>query len=230
MGKGLIWSNPALHRFNVKEYYRMAEIGVLQWGTSVELLEGKVFDRSDGTLHRFSVTDYYRLAEAGILPPGARVELLDGKIIDMSPIGPLHGGVVYLLSHLFNQVSQGRWGVMVQSPVRLDDGAEPQPDIMLVKLSPAFYRNRHPKPEDVFLLIEVSDSTLETDRESKLPLYGRAGIAEVWIVNLIDGTLEVYREPHFAGYASTQILQEGESAAPASFPDAVIEVAKLLRY
>jgi Uma2 family endonuclease len=79
-------------------------------------------------------------------------------------------------------------------------------------------------------LVEVSDSTLETDREEKLPMYGRAGIAEVWIVNLVDGTLEIYREPHLAGYARTQVLQEDESAAPAHFPDAVIEVAKLLRH
>jgi Uma2 family endonuclease len=185
---------------------------------------------SSPALHRFNVKDYYRMAEAGVLPPGARVELLDGKIIDMSPIGPFHGGVVHLLNHLFNESSQHRWLVIVQSPVRLDDCAEPQPDLMLVKWAPDFYTSRHPKPEDVFLLVEVSDSTLEKDRELKLPVYGRAGLAEVWIVNLVDGTLEVYREPHYAGYASAQILHEGDTVAPARFPDAVIEVSKLLRH
>jgi Uma2 family endonuclease len=100
---------------------------------------------------------------------------------------------------------------------------------MLLKPAPDDYDSRHPRPEDVFLLIEVSDSTVETDRDMKLPAYGRVGISEVWIVNLVNGTLEVYREPHFTGYANAQVLHEGQSAAPALFPDAVIEVAKLLR-
>jgi len=219
----------ALHRFNVKEYHRMAEIGVLPEDASVELLNGTVFDRSDGTVHRFSVRDYYRMAEAGVLRHGARVELLDGRIIDMSPIGPLHGGVVNRLSRFFHRYAKDRWLVTVQNPVHLEDHFEPQPDLMLLMPAADDYDSRHPNPEDVFLLIEVSDSTLDTDREAKLPVYGRAGIAEVWIVNLINGTLEVYREPHSAGYASVQILLEGESAAPARFPDAVIEVSNLLR-
>jgi Uma2 family endonuclease len=181
-------------------------------------------------LHRFSVKEYYRMAETGVLPPDARVELVDGRIIDMSPIGPLHGGVVKRLTRVFTSFPQGRWLLAVQDPVRLEDHSEPQPDLMLLKPAADDYTNRHPVPEDVFLLIEVSDSTLETDREDKLPIYGRAGIPEVWIVNLADGTLEVYREPHYAGYANTQILREGDSIAPAHFPDAIIEVAKLLRH
>ena len=219
----------ALHRFNVKDYYRMAEIGVLQEDASVELLDGMVLDRSDGTLHRFSVKDYYRMAKTGVLPPGARVELLDGKIIDMSPIGPLHGGVVNRLNRIFNRHATDRWLLTVQNPVHLQDHSEPQPDLMLLKPAADDYDSRHPKPENVFLLIEVSDSTLEADREVKLPVYGRAGVAEVWIVNLVEGTLEVYREPHFTCYASARILHEGESIAPACFPDVVIKVAELLR-
>jgi len=222
-------SGAALHRFNVKEYYRMAEIGVLQEDASVELLDGSVFDRSDGTLHRFSVKDYYRMAESGVIPPGARVELLDGKVIDMSPIGPLHGGLVKGLIRVFTRFPQGRWLLAAQDPVHLEDHSEPQPDLMLLKPSADDYRSRHPKPEDVFLLIEVSDSTLETDQEVKLPVYGRAGITEVWIVNLDQSTLEVYREPQFDGYGSTQFLHAGDRVAPAQFPDAVIEVSELLR-
>ena len=230
MGKGLDYSNPALHRFNVREYYGMLKIGVLQEDASVELLDGNVFDRSDGTLHKFSVKDYYRMAETRVLPPGARVELLDGKIIDMSPTGPLHGGVVNRLDRFFQQYAQNRWLVTVQNPIHLQDNSEPQPDLMLLKPAADDYDSRHARPEDVFLLIEVSDSMLENDREVKLPIYGRAGIEEFWIVNLVEGTLEVYREPQFDGYGSTQILHEGESAAPAQFPDAVIEVSKLLRH
>jgi Uma2 family endonuclease len=133
------------------------------------------------------------------------------------------------LNRFFHRYAKDRWLQAVQNPVHLEDHSEPQPDLMLLRPAADDYDSRHPKPEDVFLLIEVSDSTLETDREVKLPAYGRAGIAEVWIVDLVNGTLEVYREPHDAGYANTQVLHEGESAAPVRFPDAVIEVAKLLR-
>jgi Uma2 family endonuclease len=152
------------------------------------------------TKHQFNVDDYYRMAEAGVLKPDARVELLDGEIIDMSPIGPFHGGVAWRLSRLFNKLSNDRWFVWSQNPVRLDAHSEPQPDLMLLKPERGDYTRRHPQPEDVHLTIEVSDTTLDLDRERKLPIYGRAGIAEVWIVNLVDQTIEVYREPHFAGY------------------------------
>ena len=154
------------------------------------------------TKHRFSVKEYYRMAETGVLRPDARVELLNGEITDMSPIGPFHGGVVNRLIRSFTRSSGERWLVSPQNPVRLDDYSEPEPDLMLLKPIPDDYISRHPQPEDVYLLIEVSDASLITDREEKLPIYGRAGIVEVWIVNLVDLTVEVYREPHFTGYGS----------------------------
>ena len=181
------------------------------------------------TQHRFSVEDYYRMAETGVLRPGKRVELLDGKIIDMSPIGPLHGGLVNRLSRLFNQLSKGRWLVSAQNPLRLDDHSEPEPDVMLLKPAADDYTSRHPQPKDVFLLIEVADSTLEYDREEKLPAYGRAGIAEVWIVNLQAAAIEVYREPHFTGYGNKTVLRAGDQARPLAFPDTAVDVAELLK-
>lgn len=180
------------------------------------------------TDHRFSVQDYYRMAETGVLRPAARVELLEGRIIDMSPIGPLHGGIVKRLSRHFHLKAQSRWIVAVQDPLRLADDSEPEPDVMLLKPSPDDYTRRHPRPEDVYLLIEVSDSTLEYDREEKLPAYGRAGVAEVWLVNTQDEVIEVYREPHFTGYAVKTLVPLGEQARPAAFPDAVVDVAALL--
>jgi len=181
------------------------------------------------TKHRFSVKEYYRMAETGVLKPDARVELLNGEIIDMSPIGPFHGGVVKRLIDLFTQASKGRWWVCVQDPVHLDDHSEPEPDLMLLKRDPGSYTSRHPEPEDVYLLVEVSDASLATDREEKLPIYSRAGIAEVWIVNLVDLTVEVYRESHFTGYGSKTILRAGDQARPQAFPDAVVDVAELLK-
>ena len=181
------------------------------------------------THHRFSVQDYYRMAETGVLRPDVRVELLDGKIIDMSPIGPFHGGLVKRLSRIFNLKAQGRWLVSTQDPLRLDDHSEPEPDVMLLKPAADDYTSRHPQPEDVFLLIEVADSTLEYDREEKLPAYGRAGVTEFWIVNLQEATLEIYREPHFTGYGLKTVLHAGDQARPLAFPDAAVDVAELLK-
>lgn len=179
--------------------------------------------------HRFSVREYYRMAETGILHPDARVELLDGRIIDMSPIGPFHGGLVNRLIRIFTKLSQGRWLVSAQNPVRLDDHSEPQPDLMLLKPDADDYTSHHAGPEDVFLLIEVADSSLAVDKGEKLPAYGRAGIREVWILNLPAKTIEVYREPHFTGYGSHQTLSAGDVAAPLAFADASVDVGELLK-
>jgi Uma2 family endonuclease len=179
--------------------------------------------------HRFSVEDYYRMAETGVLRPDARVELLDGEIIDMSPIGPFHGGVVGRLTRLLTIHSKDRWLVWPQNPLRLGEHSEPEPDVMLLKPSPDDYTNRHPRPEDVFLLVEVSDASLATDLEKKLPAYGRAGVTEVWIVNLEEAAIEIYRDPHFDGYGARTVLRAGDEARPLAFPDVVVNVAELLK-
>jgi len=179
--------------------------------------------------HRFSVEEYHRMVETGILRPDARVELLDGKIIDMSPIGPFHGGVTKRLIRFFTSLAKGRWIVSAQDPLHLDQHSEPQPDLMLLKPAADDYTIRHPVPADVFLLIEVADTTLALDRDEKLPAYGRAGVAEVWILNLPARTIEVYREPHFTGYTSNTTLAAGAKASPLAFPDVALEVAELLK-
>jgi Uma2 family endonuclease len=111
----------------------------------------------------------------------------------------------------------------------LHNFSEPQPDLMLLKPLANFYRRRHPQPEDVFLLVEISDSSLDKDQNIKLPAYARAGIAEVWIVDLNEQNIEVYRQPNFAGYGAKTILREGDKASPQSFPDVVVDVAELLK-
>ena len=179
--------------------------------------------------HQFTVAEYYRMAETGVLRSDARVELLNGEIIDMSPIGPFHGSVVAHLNELFGQLAKGRWLVVTAKQVRLDDHSEPEPDLMLVKRLPDYYKARHPMPEDVFLLIEVSDKTLGYDRNEKLSAYGHAGIKEVWIVNLVEHTIEVYREPHFTGYGSKTVLKAGDVAKAQAFPDVTINVGDLLK-
>jgi Uma2 family endonuclease len=178
--------------------------------------------------HRFTVEDYYRMAEVGVIARGARVELLDGQLVDMMPIGPFHSGVVDRLVELFSEQNQQRWSVRAQNPLRLDKHSEPQPDVMLLKRRADSYTRNHPVPDDVFLIIEVADSSLDLDQCEKLPVYGKAGIPEVWIVNLPERHIEVYREPHFAGYAKADIIREGENASPSAFPDVQVSVAALL--
>ena len=179
------------------------------------------------TKHRFTSREYYRMAETGVLKPDARVELLDGQIIDMSPIGPFHGGLVNHLNHFFNRLSDDRWLVTVQNPLQLDEYSEPQPDLMLLKPVPDYYTGRHPGPEDVFLLIEVADTSLAFDRGEKLAAYGRAGIGEAWIFNLKDQTVEICREPHYAGYHSINVFRSDAQIHPLAFSDVTVDLSSL---
>jgi Uma2 family endonuclease len=180
-------------------------------------------------LHRFSAEEYHRLGKMGILSPETRVELIDGAIHDMSPIGPLHSGVVNRLNRFFNLRAKGRWIVSAQNPIGLDKYSEPQPDVVVLKPAPDDYVSHHPTPDDVFLLIEVADSSLDFDRGKKLHIYARAGISEFWIVNLQESIIEVYRDPHFTDYEKKTILKAGDKASPAAFPREELDIAELLR-
>ena len=180
------------------------------------------------TKHRFTVDEYYRMAETGIIKPDARVELLEGEIIDMMPMGPFHAGSVDRLAELFIMAGGNRWHVRSQNPIRISEDSEPRPDLALVRRRKDFYTGRHPAPEDVHLIIEVADSSHAFDREQKLPVYGKAGIPEVWIVNLPERSIEIYREPHFTGYALQRVVHEDGSLSPATFPDVVVRVAEVL--
>ncbi len=150
--------------------------------------------------HPITVEDYHRMAQVGLLAPDARVELIEGEIIDMAPIGTDHNGVVNQLSHLLNKAVGDQGIVQTQGVVRLDQTSEPQPDLVVLAPRTDFYRSAHPAPQDVLLLIEVSDSTLRYDLDVKLPLYSRHGIPEVWIVDLQNAVLHVCRSPATGGY------------------------------
>jgi Uma2 family endonuclease len=178
--------------------------------------------------HPFTVAEYYRMAETGILTPDVRVELLDGQIVDMLPIGPFHSDANSRLHEQFLIVGKGRWIVRSQSPVRLSDDSEPQPDIALVKPRVGGYAANHPQAADVFLLVEVADSSMRFDREEKLPAYARAGIVEYWLLNLVQRVVEVYRDPSPLGvYGFSKRFGTGDRVAPAAFPDAQIAVTDL---
>lgn len=175
--------------------------------------------------HRLTRRDYYRLGEAGILHEDDRVELLEGQLIDMSPIGPRHALVTDSLNELLVAGFSGRARVRCQQPVVLDDGSEPQPDFALVRRPWQGYPHTHPGPDDIFLLIEVSDSSLNFDRTVKLELYARAGIREVWIVDLTTDGVLVHRDPSGGLYGSVVRVEGPGVLGVEGLPGVTIPVA-----
>ncbi len=166
------------------------------------------------------------MGEVGILAPDARVELLDGQIHDTLPVGPFHCGVGTRLQSIFSGVAAGRWRVRVQYPVHLNSGSEPVPDLALVKPRADYYAKKRPRPAEVFLLVEVAQSSLPFDRKEKLMAYALAGITEYWIVNLKAKSVEVLRGPLPIGeYSQTTRHKKGDTVSPAAFPDLQIAVA-----
>ncbi len=178
---------------------------------------------------RFTIDEYYRMAEAGILSEDDRVELIQGEIVEMPPIGSHHAGTVRRHNSLFSSRLGSRVIVSVQNPLRLRSvESEFQPDIVLLRPRPDFYSRSHPEVQDVYLVIEVADTSLEKDRHVKLPLYARAGVPEVWIVDLNTNRVEVYRRPTPDGYREARVLSLGESLTIEAFPDLSLTVDDLL--
>ncbi|MCY7406365.1 MAG: Uma2 family endonuclease [Alkalinema sp. CAN_BIN05] len=146
-------------------------------------------------LKRFSIEEYHRLLEIGFLHEGDRIELIRGNLVEMAAKGTKHifccqelSGILHLL---INQEAISR----CQDPIILASGSEPEPDFAIVRLSPDRYRSRKPEAEDILLIIEVSDSSLEYDRTVKGSLYAEADIQNYWIFNVLDQQLEVYQSP-----------------------------------
>ncbi len=158
-----------------------------------------------------TVDEYQKMGEVGILTPDDRVELINGEIIKMSPFKSKHTSVVKKITALLYRLVADQMIISVQDPIRLNQHSEPEPDIALLKLSKDFYAKRHPGPKDVYLIIEVSDSTLEKDRTVKLELYAKAGIKEYWIVNLIENQIEVYKSPKADKYKLRELIGKNDN-------------------
>lgn len=181
----------------------MAEISIAQYENDVALR------------WRFSVDEYFRLGEIGFFDPDERVELIDGEIYRMPPQGPEHADAVSGIGYLFQQrlFEKGptlAW-LRIAMPLVIPGFDAMEPDVALVKERPG--PDRHPGPEDVLLLVEVSRSTLWRDRKLKLARYATAGIPEYWILNLADPgrkTLEVYRNPLGEEYETKRTLRAGD--------------------
>lgn len=175
----------------------------------------------------FTVDEYHRMGEAGILHADERLELIEGEILQMSPIGGRHIGCVNRLNHAFVTTLAGGAVVSVQNPVRLSPRVEPQPDVVLLRRETGL-RAAVPSASDVLLIIEVSDTTLAYDRDVKLPLYARAGIPEVWIVDVEHERVAVYRMPEAGAYRDVTVHGRGAALAPQTLPGCSIAVDDIL--
>lgn len=180
---------------------------------------------------RWTRAEYYRLGEAGFFED-ERVELLDGEIWTLPPQKTPHFSAIRLTADILEDVFGDGVELRQQAPMTLNDGTEPEPDVLVVPGSARDYEDHHPTPPEVLLLVEVSDSTLAKDRGKKAADYARASIADYWIVNLISRQLEVHRDPgplpNGHGYKLRRVLLEGEAIAPLLAPDRPVSVSDLL--
>ena len=170
-----------------------------------------------------NVEQFHKMGEAGVFPPDARIELIEGELLTMAPIGSRHASAVAMLNRLLLRSAIGDQTVVwPQNPVVLSQFSELQPDVLLLRPRADNYWRASPGPDDVLLLIEVSDSTLHFDRQRKLPLYARHGIREAWIVNIPERQLEIFRDPGEGGYGAALVLDGSAPAFCAAFPDQAI--------
>jgi Uma2 family endonuclease len=168
--------------------------------------------------HRLTVEDFHRLGDAGVLHEDDRVELIEGELIDMAPIGSRNAACVRRLTELFYAQAQNEFQVSIQSPIRLGPHSEPQPDLALVQPRADHYARAHPSAGEVMLVVEVPDTSAQYDRELKVPLYAAHGIAEVWLIDIPNERVEVYRGPAPQGYTVARMAGRGEVLAPVALP------------
>jgi Uma2 family endonuclease len=178
--------------------------------------------------------EYDRLIETGFVHEDDNVELIGGQLMVAEPQGSRHAATVSLVGDALRAAFGSGWYVMVQLPVALDDESQPEPDVAVVPGTAREYWDAHPSRP--ILVVEVAESTVGLEREHKLGLYARAGVAECWIVNIGESALEVYRRPSPSptapygwSYAEVQRLGRGAMVAPVAVPTATVAVADLLR-
>lgn len=186
------------------------------------LLEPKSLGSSEPQVLPLNVWQYEMLAESGLLP--RRVELIKGAIVVMPAMGNKHVESIKTLLVGLVQKYAAKAQITSQTPVRLSAAnGEPEPDFMLIRHGSSGVTD----PSDVYLVIEISKSTYETDRADKLPMYAEHSIPEVWIHNLNNDTLELYQNPHFVSsgwvYDAPQVYTAGQAVAPLAFPETALE-------
>lgn len=177
--------------------------------------------------HPISSQEYLRMAEAGVFDPEARLELIEGDIVEMAPIGPPHAGTVTRLTRLLVRLVEDRAIVSIQSPVIVSDRSVPQPDLAVLVARPDDYSKAHPQTADILLAIEVSDTTLAFDKGLKADVYARAGIRELWVLDVNRREVVVHRQPERDGYLRILTLSGEASVSPIALPSVSLTVDEL---
>lgn len=177
---------------------------------------------------KFTVGQYHQMIESGILTDRDRVELLNGEILEMSPVGRRHAACADRLTELLIVQLVGKAIVRTQNPIRLSDDSEPQPDIAVLRRRDDFYAAGHPQADDIFLVIEVADTTIEFDREIKIPTYAQENIPVVWLVDLNAEVVEVFQEPTSQGYRNRQRFQSDQMLTIPNFSETQLGVDQIL--
>ena len=167
------------------------------------------------------------MARAGILKEDDRVELLDGEIVEMNPIGSRHAACINRLVALCRRELDPEIMISVQNPLRLDEKSEPIPDLMFLRKRDDYYSRSHPEPGDVLLIIEVAETSLESDRSVKIPLYARAYVPEVWLIDVCTERLEVYRNPSPQGYTEVNSHDKNAFVTPSGAPGFTVNISSL---
>ncbi|BAZ85136.1 Uma2 family endonuclease [Dolichospermum compactum] len=179
-------------------------------------------------LRLWTVEEYHRMNEAGIFAPDERVELLEGRIIWMIAKGTAHRSAVGRIDRLLQDCLKNRALICVQDPVKLNDRSEPQLDISVVKIDPLDYADHHPTPSEVYLIIEVADSSLKLDYETKAQAYSLAGIQDYWVLDVVKRELHIFRKPTQTGYEIQVIIGEDATVSPLEFTDLQIRLSDML--
>jgi len=174
-----------------------------------------------------TVEAYHRMGEVGILAPDERVELIQGEVVEMAPIGSRHAGMVARLTRLLVEAAGNRALVFVQNPVRLSRTSEPQPDFAVLRPRADDYQSATPLPEDVFLLVEIAETSLKYDRELKAPLYAAHSIPELWVVDVTDKVLWTHRDPLAGSYTRVERTDRPGKLRLAAAPDIEVDLGRL---
>ena len=177
---------------------------------------------------RFTVDEYYQMIELGLIKDYEKAEIIEGELIQKMPIGKRHSAVVEKLNEILRDELGKTVSLRNQQPIGFGEYNEPEPDLAVLQRREDFYSENKPVPQDVLLLIEVSDATLKYDRDTKLALYAEAEIPEVWIVNLPNDIIEIHQKPSSGIYQFTKIFKRGETVESEMLPDLKLEVDKIL--
>ena len=177
---------------------------------------------------RITIDEYYDMARTGLIAPDARVELIEGEVVHVAPIGDRHGDAVEELDELLHRAVTGRARVRCQMPVRIGRYSQPEPDLVVMRPRVGRSDRGHPSAADVFLIVEVSDSTLRYDLDVKVPLYARHGVAEVWVVDLKHQTLHLHRSPDQGSYQYIASVTDGGPIAIPGVGSATIDLSEIL--